>query len=108
QQRRLASCAPDCRSQLFYRMHRLAVRLFDDVASLDSCLGRSAIRIDLLDDEAVRVPGCTKFRRELGRQRFYRNAERCLVCAIRLAAEPRRLAGARLVKLDAQMLLTAV
>ena len=54
--------AADGGTKLVDRLHRLAVHLLDDVARLNARVGRAAIRIDLLHDQAVGITRQTSAR----------------------------------------------
>ena len=55
EQRRLVARALQRRAQFVHRFHRLAVHRLDDVAGLDARVSGASVRIDVLNDEAVRI-----------------------------------------------------
>ena len=51
------------RAQVVDRLHRLTIHFLDDVARADAGVGRAAVRVDVLDDEARARPSARRARR---------------------------------------------
>ncbi len=83
--------AADGGAKLVDRLHRLAVHLLDDVARLNTRVGRAAVRIDLLHDQTAGIPRQAGARGQLRCQRRDRHTECRLVVGIGVSVVARVL-----------------